>query len=212
MIASDAPVFHFHPLGDENAELRELCVTGLAVCHKIKVKMAMRNCAIVKCTNLIHHTKSVRTVKPPSNPATITNDKAVEHKIIVFRLCLSFIKAITISANTSNPSKVPVILCEYSIRVWKSKGGISLPWQSGQSGHPRPDPDVRTKPPKEIWIKAITRLAEAKNLKLILCQERKRNDRLKGIAEPQHSLDTMCFISLMNTTIAFSYGQKIVRE
>ena len=170
----------------------------------------MRNCAIVKCTNLIHHAKSVRTVKPPSRPATNTNAKAEEHKMIVVRLFLSLIKAIIISANISKPSKVPVILCEYSIRVWKSNGGISLPWQSGQSGHPRPDPDARTKPPNEIWIKAISRLAEAKNLKLILCQERRGKDRLKGIAEPQRSLDTMCFFSLMNTTIAFTCGQKIV--
>ena len=45
-------------------------------------------------------------------------------------------------------------LCEYSISVEVSNGGIICPWHKGQSGHPNPEPVTLTMPPRVTWIKA----------------------------------------------------------
>ena len=57
---------------------------------------------------------------------------------------------------------------EYSTRVWNSIGGISWPWQSGQSGHPKPDSLDLTYPPNATWLNAEISVMIDSSLRLLL--------------------------------------------
>ena len=56
----------------------------------------------------------------------------------------------TAVAKISSPVMVATIRWEYSMRVAASVEGKTLPWQKGQSGHPRPESVILTTPPRVI--------------------------------------------------------------
>ena len=56
----------------------------------------------------------------------------------------------------------------YSISVWYSSRGTSLPKQVGQSGHPSPDPVARTTPPHAISSTVTTTVAVARERNVAL--------------------------------------------
>ena len=97
------------------------------------------------------------TVIPPNTPAKITRNNDIRERLTINFLFLNFRKLVNAKARMNNPSIDPVNLCEYSMRVWNSNGGISSPWHKGQSGHPNPDSVERTNAPSEIWMKAMAK-------------------------------------------------------
>src|SRR5437016_309361 len=62
-------------------------------------------------------------------------------------------------AATVRPDAIARNRCVHSIRVAGSRDGRNCPWQSGQSGQPRPEPVTRTMPPHTTTRNDATRLA-----------------------------------------------------
>ena len=91
---------------------------------------------------------SVSTVTPP-NPAwtkTRTRAKLAPPTSHLSRRYAN--QAAQQVANTKGPTKTEATsLWLYSMIASVLKGGTTLPWQSGQSGQPRPDPVTLTTPP-----------------------------------------------------------------
>ena len=60
---------------------------------------------------------------------------------------------------TASPETIARKRCVHSMRVAGSSDGRNWPWQSGQSGQPRPEPVTRTTPPQTTTRNDARRLA-----------------------------------------------------
>jgi hypothetical protein len=67
------------------------------------------------------------------------------------------------NASTSRPTMTAIVRCVHSIHAAVSdSGGISVPWQVGQSGQPMPEPVLRTMAPTTTNKKVVTAALSAK--------------------------------------------------
>ena len=145
-----------------------ICVLfGNTISFASNVMQHISKRAIERCSSLIHQDSSVITVIPPNIPAKITRKSDTKDRYRIDLLFLNLSRAVNAKATMKTPSMDPFNLCEYSIRVWNSNGGINSPWHRGQSGQPNPDSEARTIPPKVIWLNATTRLIPINNFNVV---------------------------------------------
>ncbi len=142
-----------------------ICVLfGNTISFASNVMQHISKRAIERCISLIHQDSSVITVIPPNIPAKITRKSDTKDRHRIDLLFLNLSRADNAKATMKIPSMDPFNLCEYSMRVWNSNGGISSPWHNGQSGQPSPDSVERTNAPREICMKAMANEANTNTL------------------------------------------------
>ena len=105
-----------------------------------------------RCTNTSQGASWFTTTTAPSAPsAAIATSEAVASHATRGRRFRNTIQAVITVAISNTPVIVPTVRCEYSMIECTFGGGYGRPLHSGQSGHPRPEPETRTTPPSAIW-------------------------------------------------------------
>ena len=109
------------------------------------------NIARPRCTTTSHGARSCATTTPPNAPSPTTpiSEAAASHATLGLRVRKTTHAMITV-AMMSTPVTLPTARCEYSMIACISAGGYGRPWHNGQSGHPSPEPETRTTPPRAI--------------------------------------------------------------
>ncbi len=104
------------------------------------------SCARQACAVEIHHGSSSSTVNPPSTPCAITATSATTPSHFIQRR-RSARNNQTIATIVNSPTVVATMRWPCSYRIPPSIGGISLPYESGQSGTESPASRLVTSPP-----------------------------------------------------------------
>ena len=94
--------------------------------------------------------RSCTTVAPPITAWPITKATAAVVPNRSQRFPRWEIQASTAKLNIRSPTLTEARRCEYSIRISGSRGGMTCPWQRGQSGQARPESVALTTPPRTI--------------------------------------------------------------
>ena len=123
-----------------------------------------------RCAVTMGAGSSVSTVMPPSTTCTASaaTATAISRFSPVDSRCFTHTR--TAHATTRAPTTLATSRCEYSMRTWYSNGGMICPWQSGQSGQPRPDSVARTTPPSVISPN-VAATVTASRIRRLRCEE-----------------------------------------
>src|SRR4051795_2900855 len=108
------------------------------------------------------HWRSSSTVIPPSTPCATTppisaHARTTRSRRNGRRRSAATPAAIEKNATTEDSRRLP-----YSIATCESSSGVKPPWQRGQSGQPRPDPDSRTPAPENTIRTSAASAAQAR--------------------------------------------------
>ncbi len=106
--------------------------------------------------------RSILTVSPPSTIWTTTSPSTASAVVPASGTVRRTTNAANAVARTSTVTDAATRRCAYSISTGPSRGGISRPWQSGQSGQAMPDPLIRTNPPSRMSTYAAIAVATAR--------------------------------------------------
>jgi len=148
-----ASASHVHPPLGARAAFGQLTTTARTV------SVARSSSAFARCSVTHSGGSSSTTVTAPKtacsgyNVATATASHNARRSARYERSVQSTIPA------TASPDAIARKRCVHSMRVAGSSDGRNCPWQSGQSGHPSPEPVTRTTPPHTTTRNDATKLA-----------------------------------------------------
>lgn len=114
--------------------------------NAIALTMQKNDCANDACVAETHVGSSSRTVSPPSRPCRTTAQSATNPRTRT-HLLSSLLSIQSVRITVRNPTPDAIIRCPCSYKIPPTMGGISFPYERGQSGTARPEPVLVTIPP-----------------------------------------------------------------